>query len=178
MPDEALAIVGSPLGDLGLVASADGLHAIHFESARHGAPLAEVARRYDAVAPHDAARAVLELAAAQLAGYFAGARTAFQLPLAPRGTDFQRRVWRALGEIPFGTTISYGALALRLGDVRATRAVGAANGRNPIPIVVPCHRVIGADGSLTGFGGGIDRKRWLLDHERSHATGAQIPLGL
>ena len=178
MPDVALVVVGSPIGDLGLLASAGGLHAIHFESARHGAPLEEVARRYVAIVPDADARAVLDRAAAQLAEYFAGTRTTFDLPLAPRGTDFQRRVWRALGEIPFGTTISYGDLAIQLGDARATRAVGAANGRNPIPIVVPCHRVIGADGSLTGFGGGIERKRWLLDHERSRVPAAQMSLGV
>ena len=103
--------------------------------------------------------------------YFARARTAFDLPLDPPGTAFQRRVWSALRTIPYGTTVSYGELARRLGDVRATRAVGAANGKNPIPIIVPCHRVIGARGELTGFGGGLDRKRWLLEHE-----GALLPL--
>jgi methylated-DNA-[protein]-cysteine S-methyltransferase len=81
------------------------------------------------------------------------------------GTAFQRRVWDALCAIPYGTTVSYSALARRLGDLGATRAVGAANARNPIPIIVPCHRVVGADGTLTGFGGGLDRKRWLLEHE-------------
>lgn len=101
----------------------------------------------------------------QLEAYFAGRLRAFDLPLAPNGTEFQLRVWRALRDIPFGATISYAELARRVGNTAAVRAVGAANGRNPIPIIVPCHRVIGSDGSLTGFGGGIDRKRWLLTHE-------------
>jgi len=101
----------------------------------------------------------------ELAEYFAGTRTTFDVPLGPPGTPFQRRVWDALRAIAYGTTLSYSDLARRLGDVRATRAVGAANGRNPIPIIVPCHRVVGANGALTGFGGGLDRKRWLLEHE-------------
>jgi len=106
-------------------------------------------------------------AVAQLEEYFAGERCGFELPLAPRGTDFQRRVWRALTEIPYGKTISYGELARRIGNPSASRAVGLANGANPLPIVVPCHRVIGADGSLTGFGGGLPIKRKLLALERA-----------
>jgi len=105
--------------------------------------------------------------------YFAGRRTTFDLPLDPRGTDFQRSVWRALVEIPFGETTTYGVLARRIGKPDAVRAVGAANGANPLPIVVPCHRVIGSNGSLTGFGGGLPVKRWLLDHEAG-----QCPLPL
>jgi methylated-DNA-[protein]-cysteine S-methyltransferase len=101
----------------------------------------------------------------QLTEYFAGHLRTFDVPLAPNGTDFQRRVWSALREIRFGTTISYAELARRVSSVAAVRAVGAANGRNPIPIIVPCHRVIGSDGSLTGFGGGLPRKQWLLRHE-------------
>ncbi len=108
---------------------------------------------------------VLERARAQLDAYFAGTQQEFDLPLAPAGTGFQRRVWHALTTIPYGTTISYRALAERIGQPTATRAVGLANGRNPIAIVIPCHRVIGADGSLTGYGGGLDRKRTLLDLE-------------
>ena len=108
---------------------------------------------------------VLAAAREQLDAYFDMRLTTFDLPLAPRGTDFQRRVWDALKTIPFGETISYAELARRIDQPKAMRAVGAANGRNPLMIIVPCHRVIGADGSLTGFGGGIDRKRWLLDHE-------------
>lgn len=118
------------------------------------------------------ASALLALARQQLSEYFAGSRTTFDLPLEPGGTPFQQSVWDTLRTIPYGTTTSYGAIARRLGDVRATRAVGAANGQNPIPIVVPCHRVIGARGELTGFGGGLDRKRWLLEHE-----GALMELG-
>ena len=97
--------------------------------------------------------------------YFAGRRTTFELPLEPRGTEFQRSVWRALTQIPFGETTTYRAIATRIGKPEAVRAVGAANGANPLPIVVPCHRVIGSNGSLTGFGGGLPVKRWLLDHE-------------
>jgi methylated-DNA-[protein]-cysteine S-methyltransferase len=108
-------------------------------------------------------------ARAQLADYFAGRRTTFDLPIdrdAVGGTPFQQRVWRELENIPYGTIISYGELAKRLGNPGAVRAVGLANGHNPISIIVPCHRVIGANGTLTGYGGGLERKRWLLDHER------------
>jgi methylated-DNA-[protein]-cysteine S-methyltransferase len=101
----------------------------------------------------------------QLDAYFAGELEHFDLPLALHGTDFQLRVWSELARIPFAETISYKELALRLGDLKLIRAVGTANGRNPVSIVIPCHRVIGADGSLVGYGGGLDRKRWLLDHE-------------
>jgi methylated-DNA-[protein]-cysteine S-methyltransferase len=109
---------------------------------------------------------VLTATARQLAAYFAGRLRRFDLPLAPAGTPFQQRVWSALSGIPFGETRSYGQLAEAIGKASAMRAVGAANGRNPISIVVPCHRVIGADGSLTGFGGGIERKRFLLSLEQ------------
>ena len=101
----------------------------------------------------------------QLEEYFAGKRRRFELALAPRGTDFQLQVWWALAEIPYGETVTYGELASRLGRPSASRAVGAANGSNPLPIVLPCHRVIGADGSLTGYGGGLEAKRFLLDLE-------------
>ncbi|MDX6212382.1 MAG: methylated-DNA-[protein]-cysteine S-methyltransferase [Frankiales bacterium] len=117
---------------------------------------------------------VLERAVAQLAEYFAGERTTFDLPLEPAGTPFQQTTWLALREIPYAQTINYGQLALRVGNARASRAVGLANGRNPISIVVPCHRVIGANGSLTGYGGGLDRKRLLLDLER-RVAGADDP---
>lgn len=110
---------------------------------------------------------VLVRAAAQLAEYFAGERRDFDLPLAPRGTEFQVEVWRALARIPFGVTCSYGDLARSIGRPSACRAVGAANGRNPIAIILPCHRVIGSNGELTGYGGGLPMKRWLLDHERA-----------
>ncbi|MFN7979643.1 MAG: methylated-DNA--[protein]-cysteine S-methyltransferase [Vicinamibacterales bacterium] len=107
---------------------------------------------------------------AQLREYFAGRRTRFDITVDPAGTPFQRNVWRALQDIPYGETISYGTLARRLGDVKATRAVGLANGANPIAIVIPCHRVIGASGALTGFGGGLPTKRALLDLEQGQRT--------
>ena len=160
----------SAVGELLLTADATGLTGIYFEPHRWGPSADDVARwRHGDVA------GMLAEARAQLAAYFAGELTAFDLPLAPRGTPFQERVWRALREIPYGATLSYGELARRLGDPRATRAVGAANGRNPLSIVVPCHRVVGADGSLTGFGGGIARKRWLLAHEGALGVGDPQP---
>lgn len=109
---------------------------------------------------------VLDRTRRELDQYFARRRQTFSIPLDPRGTPFQRRVWTALQRIPYGTTTSYGAIAAAISAVKAVRAVGTANGANPIPIIIPCHRVIGADGSLTGFGGGLDRKRFLLDLER------------
>jgi methylated-DNA-[protein]-cysteine S-methyltransferase len=129
----------------------------------------------DGSAPPDAVERstpLLERAGAQLDEYFAGKRRSFDLPLAPRGTEFQREVWAVLRAIPFGTTWSYARVALRLGRPGAVRAVGAANGSNPIAIVIPCHRVVGSDGSLTGYGGGLPRKRWLLAHEK-----VELPLG-
>jgi methylated-DNA-[protein]-cysteine S-methyltransferase len=113
----------------------------------------------------------------QLAAYFAGERTDFELPLAPHGTEFQQRVWRALQAIPYGRTTSYGELAVEIGSPNGSRAVGLANGRNPIAVIIPCHRVIGADGRLTGYGGGLDRKRWLLDHELSVLARLGEPVG-
>jgi methylated-DNA-[protein]-cysteine S-methyltransferase len=113
----------------------------------------------------DAEAGPLPEAVRQLGEYFKGARRDFDLPLQMQGTEFQRRAWRSLMEIPYGETRSYGEQARLIGNPKASRAVGLANGRNPIAIVVPCHRVIGADGSLTGFGGGLERKRWLLAHE-------------
>lgn len=167
----------SPVGTLTLAAEhdadtgADALTALLFERHAHGPERTNDWRE-------DAGRSrVLAEARRQLDEYFAGERLAFDLPLAPSGTPFQLRVWAALREIPYGATTSYGEIARHLGDPRATRAVGAANGRNPISIIVPCHRVIGASGSLTGFGGGLDRKRWLLEHEASVA-GTQIGLAL
>jgi methylated-DNA-[protein]-cysteine S-methyltransferase len=125
-------------------------------------------QRYAMQLPPDAIRDDAPLADAieQLQRYFAGTLRSFDLRLAPQGTDFQKTVWRALLDIPFGVTESYGELATRIGNKNASRAVGLANGHNPIGIVIPCHRVIGADGSLTGYGGGLPRKQWLLEHER------------
>jgi len=142
----------SPLGVLRLYAHADELCAVHLPDP--DAP-PEVERKNE----------VLEATAAQLREYFAGTLRRFDLPLAPRGTGFQELVWRALTAIPFGETRSYGELARAIGRPAASRAVGAANGANPIAIIVPCHRVIGANGTLTGYGGGLPAKKWLLDHE-------------
>lgn len=157
-------LVETPVGSLFVGGSAVGVHRVDF--------LAEAAEevhvaRLEAAAGEPALRdpAAAAEAVRQLRAYFAGGRTAFDLPLAPRGTDFQRRVWRALLDIPPGQTISYGELARRIGRPSASRAVGAANGQNPIAVVIPCHRVVGADGTLTGYGGGLHRKRWLLEHE-------------
>jgi methylated-DNA-[protein]-cysteine S-methyltransferase len=116
---------------------------------------------------HESALGPVAEAVRQLREYFSGRRTEFDLPLAPQGTTFQRGVWRQLQEIPYGETISYGELAKRVGNPKASRAVGAANGQNPIPIVIPCHRVIGSNGKLTGFGGGLPTKEALLALERS-----------
>lgn len=107
----------------------------------------------------------LNKAAVQLKEYFEGRRTNFDFKLNPQGTDFQKKVWQALLEIPFGKTTSYQDLSIKLGDIKAIRAVASANGKNPLWIVVPCHRVIGSDGSLTGYAGGLWRKKWLLEHE-------------
>lgn len=114
----------------------------------------------------------------QLAEYFAHDRQHFDLPLEPQGTEFQKQVWQHLCNIPFGETISYGMLAQRIGQPTASRAVGAANGRNPIAIVIPCHRVIAGNGKLTGYAGGVDRKQWLLQHEQqvSHPTQQSLAL--
>ncbi len=154
----------SPLGELVLTASDTALTGVYFPTSHP-----EAWREDDG---HRPASELLARARRQLTEYFARARTAFELPLDPRGTTFQRQVWDLLRTIPYGATSSYGELARRLGDPHATRAVGAANGKNPIPIIVPCHRVVGARGELTGFGGGMDRKRWLLEHE-----GALMRLG-
>ncbi|CAG4975753.1 MAG: methylated-DNA--[protein]-cysteine S-methyltransferase [Lysobacter sp.] len=149
--------IESPVGPLLLAAGDDGLHAIEFHASRH-----PVRRGADWQQGH---HPLLDRAREQLAAYFAGERHGFDLPLAPRGTEFQRAVWHALASIPYGQTVSYAQLAARVGRPTATRAVGAANGRNPLPIVLPCHRVIGADGSLTGFGGGLPTKQFLLELE-------------
>lgn len=149
--------VDSPVGPLLLAASDAGLHAIEFPESRH--PLKRGPDWREGRHP------LLRQAHRQLDAYFAGERRGFDLPLAPAGTAFQRHVWRTLATIPYGTTISYATLAARIGRPGASRAVGAANGRNPLPIVLPCHRVVGADGALTGFGGGLPTKRFLLELE-------------
>jgi len=148
----------TPVGELTLVGSARGLR--HVLWAERASPDAAVVASCE----------VLDEAERQLGAYFAGDLRRFDLLLDPVGTEFQVAAWRALGEIPYGTTISYGEQARRLGRPTAARAVGAANGRNPLPIVLPCHRIVGADGSLVGFGGGLSRKRLLLEHEARLAT--------
>ena len=147
--------ITSPIGELALTSNGHAL--IRLSVADPGDPSP------DEVPPD--ADAILVAAREQLDAYFDMRLTRFDLPLESHGTEFQRRVWSSLRTIPFGETISYAELARRIDKPKAVRAVGAANGRNPLMIIVPCHRVIGADGSLTGFGGGIERKRWLLDHE-------------
>ena len=149
--------IESPVGPLLIAGNDAGLQLLEFHGPRH--PYTRGA------AWQEGDHQVLRDAQKQLKEYFSGKRRRFELPLAPQGTDFQRQVWWELANIPFGGTISYAGLAQRLGRPAATRAVGAANGRNPIPIVLPCHRVIGADGSLTGFGGGLPTKQFLLQLE-------------
>lgn len=150
--------VDSPIGRLLLLSDESALRGLYMDVAGHEPPgRANWVERPQA--------RPLRAAAEQLGEYFAGARRRFDLPLDMPGTPFQQRVWQALSEIPFGETSSYGQLAARIGKPGAARAVGLANNRNPISLIVPCHRVIGADGSLTGYGGGLDRKRWLLAHE-------------
>ncbi|MGO2658353.1 methylated-DNA--[protein]-cysteine S-methyltransferase [Mycetocola reblochoni] len=153
-------IIDSPVGELDLVSHDGALAGVYFRDHRH-AP----SDRGERVSLPLAA-SVLQLAAEQLAEYFAGHRRAFTLTHRVDGTEFQRRVWDELERIPFGSTASYGELAAKIGSPAAVRAVGLANGRNPLSIVVPCHRVVGATGQLTGYGGGVEVKRRLLDMER------------
>jgi methylated-DNA-[protein]-cysteine S-methyltransferase len=155
--------VRSPVGVLTLVASGDGLAAILWENDRPGRV------RLDVVA-EDPKHPVLVETERQLAEYFAGQRKVFDLRLDFAGTEFQKQVWRALLTIPFGETRTYAQIAKQIGDPKAVRAVGAANGRNPISIVAPCHRVIGSNGKLTGFAGGLDVKAHLLRLEGADAT--------
>ena len=166
----AFARFASPVGELILTASETALTGVFFPTSRRGAAPTHHADWIEGGG--GPAGQVLERAAEQLAEYFDRERTTFDLPLEALGSPFEHRVWNALRAIPYGVTTSYGELARKLGDVSATRAVGAANGKNPIPIIIPCHRVVGAKGELTGFGGGLDRKRWLLEHE-----GALMALG-
>lgn len=147
--------IRTPLGIAKLTGDANGLSAVSvFDSEEETA--VDIPERIPEV---------LRDAADQLREYFEGERQVFNIPLNLRGTDFQKRVWEALREIPYARTTSYLELSKTLGDVKAIRAVAAANGKNPLWIIVPCHRVIGSDGSLTGYAGGLHRKKWLLDHE-------------
>jgi methylated-DNA-[protein]-cysteine S-methyltransferase len=155
------AVIDSPIGPLTLVADDGKLSGLYMEVRGHEpdpAALGHLGTLAD--------DAVLGAAASQLGAYFGGERKEFDLPLSMAGTGFQRTVWTALCDIPYGETISYGELARRIGQPSASRAVGLANGRNPVSIIVPCHRVVGANGSLTGYGGGLDRKRHLLALEQ------------
>ena len=146
-------VVDSPIDPLLLVGDETGLRELQMEPHQ---PPADAVRDDEALAP----------VAAQLRDYFAGTRTRFDLPLSPHGSAFQQKVWLALRDIPYGRTTTYGQIAAELGQPTASRAVGLANGRNPIPIVIPCHRVIGANGTLTGYAGGLERKQALLELEQ------------
>lgn len=151
----------SPVGTLWLLGDGQLLTGLYMHEQRHRPDLPAGCE------PNDRAfRPVRE----QLKAYFAGELQKFELALGGEGSDFQKRVWQALCKIPFGATESYGGLAKRIGNANASRAVGLANGKNPIGIIVPCHRVVGANGSLTGYGGGLERKQWLLEHERRYAA--------
>jgi methylated-DNA-[protein]-cysteine S-methyltransferase len=158
----------SPVGELFLAGDGSSLSCVYMRKQRHRPA-------HDPAWIRDDER--LDFAAHQLRGYFDGSRNEFDLPIAfRRGDEFERSVWRALSEIPYGETRSYGEIARQVGAPDAARAVGRANGRNPVAIVVPCHRVIGSDGSLTGYGGGLERKRWLLEFEAERAGVGQTSL--
>lgn len=162
-------VIDTPIDPLLLVGDPTGLHELHFTPHE---PPAGLPRDTDGV---------LDPAVTQLGEYFAGDRVDFDLALCPAGSTFQQKVWMALRDIPYGRTATYGEIATELGQPTASRAVGLANGRNPLAVIVPCHRVIGANGALTGFGGGLERKRWLLDHERAvlaRRTGEPVPAAL
>jgi methylated-DNA-[protein]-cysteine S-methyltransferase len=154
-------VMSSPVGGLLLVSEGGALTGIYMEQHKRGRAVEET------WSPDDGA---LRDARAQLEEYFAGGRKQFELRIALAGTPFQRKVWAALAAIPYGTTTTYQELARAIGTPKSARAVGAAVGRNPVSIVIPCHRVVGADGSLTGYAGGPERKRWLLEFEQARAT--------
>jgi methylated-DNA-[protein]-cysteine S-methyltransferase len=158
--------IDSPIGELLLLGDGEALHGLYMQNGRKPARIDPRWKR--ATAPFAGVRA-------QLREYFAGERIAFDVPLKMHGSDFELKVWRALVEIPYGATASYGEIATRVDQPSAARAVGLANGRNPIAVIVPCHRVIGADGSLTGYGGGLERKQLLLELE--HGQGRLRPAG-
>jgi methylated-DNA-[protein]-cysteine S-methyltransferase len=164
----AYTLLDSPHGPLRLVRDGAALAALTMEEHRH-APAVGPGWERDDHAP------LFALVAAQLDAYFAGDLRDFDLPLAPAGTAFQQRVWSALRTIGYGRTTTYAGLARAVGNDRAVRAVGLANGRNPISIIIPCHRVVGSNGSLTGYGGGLARKRFLLDHEAGRLAWRATP---
>jgi methylated-DNA-[protein]-cysteine S-methyltransferase len=152
----------SPIGLIEIIGTETGLTSLNFVD--------------DSTDASSAVHPALKACVAQLDAYFKGTRREFELELAPEGTPFQQQVWRELLNIPYGRTVTYLDIARAIGNEKAVRAVGAANGQNPISIIIPCHRVIGADGKLTGYGGGLWRKEWLLNHERNHAVGQQMSL--
>jgi len=154
------ATLPTPIGDLLVVAEGDALAGVYFPGHWHPPAVGSTG-----VAVDGRSDALVQRLGAELAEYFDGRRTAFDLPLSPTGDEFQQAVWRMLRGIRYGETTTYGALAERLGDRNLARRVGGAVGRNPLSILVPCHRVVGADGSLTGYAGGLDRKRFLLELE-------------
>jgi methylated-DNA-[protein]-cysteine S-methyltransferase len=156
--------VPTPLGDLVVTASDTAITGVYFPTSRRG-PAPTHQAGWVAATDEGPASAILARARTQLTEYFATTRTTFDLPLEAAGSNFEHRVWKALRAISYGETVSYGDLAGRLGDKFAVRAVGMAIGNNPIPVIIPCHRIIGAKGDLIGFGGGLERKRWLLNHE-------------
>jgi methylated-DNA-[protein]-cysteine S-methyltransferase len=161
-------VIDTPIGRLFVGGSARGVHRVDFidddrETRGEAGRVALLERESGEPATRD--DEATTFATSQLVEYFAGDRTEFDLPLAPVGTDFQLRVWTALLDVPYGETVSYGEIAEAVGKPTASRAVGAANGQNPISIIAPCHRIIGANGSLTGYGGGLERKAWLLNLE-------------
>lgn len=153
-------IINTPVGELRLIGGSDGLAAILWEND-------DLKRVRVSSEVKNSEHEMLKLAELELKEYFKGERMEFSVPMCPQGTEFQLKVWEELKKIPYGETISYGELAKRIGNPKASRAVGAANGKNPLSIIVPCHRVIGASGKLTGFAGGIDVKSKLLNLEKS-----------
>jgi methylated-DNA-[protein]-cysteine S-methyltransferase len=162
----------SPVGKVLLTASDRAITGLYLENQKYFPKLAEPAEEEARWSKTDRRSSpLLDLAQTQLAEYFALQRQQFDLPIAPEGTAFQQQVWQLLQQIPFGETISYGTLAQWYGQPQASRAVGAANGRNPISIIVPCHRVVASTGKLTGYAGGLDRKQWLLTHEQTTTQG-------
>lgn len=160
-------VIGSPLGPILLTADGTSLTGLYLEDS--AAVRARIEKSSGHAPLEETDLDIFAAAAAQLEEYFAAKRRDFDLPLAPSGTEFQRSVWQGLLDIPYGETFGYAQLAAAVGRPRASRAVGAANGKNPISIIIPCHRVIGADGSLTGYAWGEEKKRILLDLEREHA---------
>lgn len=154
MRNTAITYMDSPLGKIKIIGDADAIKMVSFIDREE--------RETEGVLP-----LTVRNCKKQLREYFDGKRTEFNVPLAPEGTDFQKEVWETLLDIPFGTTSTYAKQSVKLGDIKKIRAVGSANGKNPIAVIVPCHRVIGTDGSLTGYAGGLDKKEWLLRHENS-----------